>query len=134
MKLYGSIEGNNEDYGFIFNYNGRRIGRSRMITEATLVGNLDEMNCNMDNLFVYCKPCRAFMEFYYGDSYLAGKYICKRCGSTVRERTLYRQLDRECEQIEAEMFDDGYDVMPDGCEACGGPWPSCESSCRLIDD
>lgn len=31
--------------------------------------------------------------------------------------------------------DDGDDDdMPEGCRACGGPWPSCQSSCSLYDD
>lgn len=30
--------------------------------------------------------------------------------------------------------DDDDDEMPEGCAACGGPWPSCQSSCSLYDD
>lgn len=30
--------------------------------------------------------------------------------------------------------DDFYDDMPEGCKACGGPYPDCTSSCKMFDD
>lgn len=30
--------------------------------------------------------------------------------------------------------DDSDDDIPEGCAACGGPYPSCTSSCPLFDD
>lgn len=30
--------------------------------------------------------------------------------------------------------DDDDDDIPEGCRACGGPYPSCTSSCPLFDD
>ena len=30
--------------------------------------------------------------------------------------------------------EDDDDEMPEGCAACGGPWPSCKISCSLYDD
>lgn len=30
--------------------------------------------------------------------------------------------------------DDDGDGMPEGCAACGGPWPSCQTSCSMYDD
>lgn len=28
----------------------------------------------------------------------------------------------------------GDDVPPEGCIACGGPYPYCKSSCKVFDD
>lgn len=28
----------------------------------------------------------------------------------------------------------GYDVPPEGCMACGGPYPDCAASCGMFDD
>lgn len=30
--------------------------------------------------------------------------------------------------------DEDGDGMPEGCAACGGPWPSCQTSCSMYDD
>lgn len=30
--------------------------------------------------------------------------------------------------------DDDNDDIPEGCAACGGPWPDCETSCNIFDD
>ena len=63
--------------------------------------------------------------------------------------------DREIEELDRWLYDDDYfdfdddedeeddyydsashlyDDVPEGCIACGGPYPDCTSSCSLFDD
>ena len=44
--------------------------------------------------------------------------------------------EREDEMNECVLdiiVDVDYDDVPEGCKACGGPWPDCETSCALFD-
>lgn len=99
--------------GFYFDYN-RQLSHSKDIP-----------------LFVNCKACDTFMDFIPGnDGPLTGKWKCPICGKSVRESTVYEKLNRENDHFEDELREE----IPEGCIACGGPWPDCESSCKLIDD
>ena len=48
-------------------------------------------------------------------------------------------IDYYTDGEEDELFDDSdtdddYDDIPEGCRACGGPYPDCMDSCPLFDD
>lgn len=78
------------------------------------------------------------------------KYICRECGSKMVKIDEETVLCNSCHfSIEIEDYSDhdyeGYndynlyfsqttDDIPDGCDACGGPWPNCIDSCNLCND
>lgn len=63
-----------------------------------------------------CPECGATMRYSYGRE----EFLCPECGYI-------------CDQNEIDLEDDG-DSMPAGCAACGGPWPDCQSSCKMYDE
>lgn len=38
------------------------------------------------------------------------------------------------EKEKQDYFDRHIDEIPEGCLACGGPYPTCKDSCALFDD
>lgn len=42
--------------------------------------------------------------------------------------------ENEEEYVIEWIDDDDDDDIPEGCSACGGPYPHCTSSCPLFDD
>lgn len=52
-------------------------------------------------------------------------YICEECDEEL-------ELDTSTNEFILEYNND--DDVPEGCAACGGPYPDCTSSCPLFDD
>ena len=131
---YDDIYGQYAESGFEFNYSSKRIGKSKPIFKD-VIDTIDATKSNNSDipLFVNCKKCGTYMDYQAGDSGMFSSwYKCPVCGSRVKESTVYSQLDRENEQY-LDSF--GYDNdIPECCEACGGPWPDCSSSCSMFDD
>ena len=73
-----------------------------------------------------CPECGAQLE---RDNDLE-EWICPECGFSG-----YTSLDggAHIEENEEDDFDDD-DEMPECCVACGGPYPSCKTSCKIFDD
>ena len=60
--------------------------------------------------------------------------VCTSCGYSI-EISDYDDWKREKEMEEfKEDEDDVYSTMPECCVACGGPYPSCTTSCKIFDD
>lgn len=56
-----------------------------------------------------------------------GRYYCDTCDDTFDEEDiLWRDED--------DNQDDAEDYIPEGCLACGGPYPNCKTSCKIFDD
>lgn len=79
---------------------------------------VDLMNC-INAGYAICNECGAIMD-RVGDD-----YVCPSCGETIDA------LDYEYENDDEEYDDDD---IPEGCAACGGPYPQCKTSCKLFDD
>lgn len=61
---------------------------------------------------------------------------CPNCRNSLRYSEKHRMFYCEhcdCYYVES-LFEDSEDDIPDGCAACGGPWPDCQSSCNMYDD
>ena len=131
---YKDIFDKYEKSGFVFNYN-KRIGRSKPIFEDEINGiDFSKRNDTEIPLFVNCKKCNSFMDYQPGESGIFDSWWkCPICGTKVRESTVFNQIDRENEEFLNDIFSDD-DEIPEGCEACGGPWPDCMSSCNMYDD
>ncbi len=106
------------NYGFEFEYSNGRIGKSTYLDEDTVntIG-FSGTKCNDQNIFVFCKKCDTYMNFEVGkNNALDGKYVCPKCGKSVRERTPYTQLERENETFLTEQdndYEDYYDEDDD---------------------
>jgi hypothetical protein len=129
-EIYKQYDGS----GFKFNYNKRRIGKSKTIFREE-ISKIDSSKFNAEGipLFVNCKACETYMDFKEGPEKMVfdSWRVCPVCGVRVKEETLYRQLDRENTDFGRSI---DYDEKPEVCAECGGPWPECQSGCRLFRD
>lgn len=69
-----------------------------------------------------------------------GERICSDCHISFlpeeREEVFCEWEDQLLMELGyyGEDDDDDNDDIPEGCAACGGPWPDCETSCNIFDD
>ena len=70
-------------------------------------------------------------------------YVCKECGGEMENMENVFLVCAECgHSIEIEDYDEEWEDLfeletpevPEYCNICGGPFPSCCSSCKLFDD
>lgn len=64
-----------------------------------------------------CPMCYATMKFSNHKS----EFKCFECGYIMDENDWDYETERE-------------EDIPFVCSTCGGPWPSCETSCKMFDD
>ena len=69
-----------------------------------------------------CPDCGTTM----GYNYIECMFRCPSCGRTDYDGVY---MDNSYDSI---YGDDGEE--PECCKACGGPWPSCMTSCKIFDD
>lgn len=67
-----------------------------------------------------CPECGCEMGF----SFWKTEWKCPNCGHIS-------DLDEAMELCEDE---DGDDEKPFVCRTCGGPWPECQTACKMFDD
>ena len=72
--------------------------------------------------------------------------VYKAVKELKRQKALWKEIlriDSLTDEEYEEEFGPSYDIlvptfdssdMPEGCKACGGPWPDCETSCSIFDD
>ena len=78
---------------------------------------------------VKCPICDSEMEYdELCDSSTPGRecVYCPECD--------YEGILENGEVYDAQEVDDDNDDIPEGCAACGGPYPSCKTSCSMFDD
>lgn len=84
----------------------------------------------------YCPECHCLM------THQIGYWECDICKHSITDEESefgegYPTLESTYENDYGEYYGDitySDDDIPEGCEACGGPWPDCTTSCKLIDD
>lgn len=64
-----------------------------------------------------CPECGSYMNSSY-----EAFWDCDSCGELVAKPGYSFDVDEE------------EDELPEACAACGGPYPSCTTSCKLFDD
>ena len=75
------------------------------------------------------------------------EYTCVECGATMEKADEEVLICPKCQHsvdIEDYGYEDEYDdyfssiqvdiEKPEYCGICDGPWPDCETSCKLFDD
>lgn len=64
--------------------------------------------------------------------------MCPNCGRRLRRvRDIFGSWDGEtyiCDYCAAQYDDDDEDFVPEGCSACGGPYPECRDSYPIFDE
>lgn len=92
----------------------------------------DELLRYLNEGYPICNECGAIMDLEEGDE--CDMFVCPSCGWAI-DRMEYEYDNGEEEEWTPEMLNMyGGDVPPAGCRACGGPYPSCITSCELFDD
>lgn len=103
---YEEIYGQYRDSGFEFDYNNKKIGKSKMISKDEL-DEIQSEKYNSDSMLIKCRSCGIYMDFIQGDNGdLTGKWKCPNCGTSVKERTAYSQLERENDTFLQKWLDD----------------------------
>lgn len=64
-----------------------------------------------------CPSCGEIMKF----SYCKSEFKCFACGYIMDE-------------MDWDHCGEDENGMPFVCGTCGGPWPSCQTSCKMFDD
>lgn len=64
---------------------------------------------------------------------------CPHCGATMRfsyNKSEFRCFECDLVMDENDWNHDSEDSsgMPFVCSTCGGPWPSCQTSCKMFDE
>ncbi len=136
MDSIKNIQDNYNGLGFIFNYIEGELGKSQVVLKNDLK-KISPCKHNLDDrpLFVYCQDCGIYMDFKKGHKNdLDGKWICLNCNAEVDEQAVYIQLSDENDEYDEYYQDEYNNDVPEGCQACGGPYPNCKVSCKLFDD
>lgn len=116
--------------GFRFNCSKNGIGTSRLILEPE-VKDIGPTKFNRDMICVRCLKCQVYMNYIPEEKH--GYWICPSCQRKVREMTAYDHLSRENDKFNVSL-ELSEDDIPEGCRACGGPWPDCIDSCPIFED
>lgn len=75
----------------------------------------------------YCPFCGEEMEVEFYD------VVCPAClwSCPVDE---FGEIEQQIQAKEESDDNIDYSTMPECCKACGGPYPSCTTSCKIFDD
>ena len=76
---------------------------------------------SLDDCDWYCDDCDAYLNIQPGFSTSCGEWECTKCGCI-------NYIDED------NIIEEDEDDVPEGCAACGGPYPDCKYSCKLFDD
>lgn len=80
----------------------------------------DELRVFINDGYFICKECNELMNLD------GNKLLCPSCGYSVKHDEYDADYDL--------YFVDDDSEPPIGCQACGGPYPQCKTSCKLFDD
>ena len=89
----------------------------------------DELWRCLNEGYPICNECGAIMDRVDDEV-----YACPSCGWSVDVMDYEYESEDDEEWTEETLNMFGGDVPPEGCRACGGPYPQCMTSCKLFDD
>jgi len=83
-----------------------------------------------------CNKCGALMDEEIRNR--IGVYTCPACGWEIDVMEYEYEEGDPMELVQDERGDEYLiprnNTPPQGCRACGGPYPYCKSSCKMYDD
>ncbi len=77
----------------------------------------------------FCDNCHSFLNTQTGFDAYCKHWKCTECGhinKIAKSEIIFDNDD--------ESFYENDDEIPEGCAACGGPYPCCKTSCKIFDD
>ncbi len=77
----------------------------------------------------FCDNCDSFLNAQPGFDAYCKHWKCTNCGyinKIAKSEIIFDNQD--------EPFYEVDDEIPEGCVACGGPYPDCQTSCKIFDD
>ena len=98
-----------------------------MRKENIIIPEGEELLRYLSEGYAFCNDCGAVMDLENDI------YVCPACGSKV-DYMDYEYEDDEAKEWTPEMLKIFGEKIPEGCLACGGPYPNCKTSCKLFDD
>lgn len=93
-----------------------------------------ELMIYLNEGYAICNRCGAVMEREEDSAGECDIYICPACEWIVDVMDYDYEEDEEMEWTSEILNTYGGDVPPAGCNACGGPYPYCKSSCKIFED
>lgn len=66
-----------------------------------------------------CKECGEIMECMTDSESGSAIWVCSSCGYKM--------------SVEEYEYESGKNTVPVGCAACGGPYPDCQTVCKIVD-
>ena len=80
-----------------------------------------------------CDNCGAYLNSQPGFCSIGGFWQCEKCGF-VNDVTINNTDDAPESDYDDDNATGNNDEIPEGCVACGGPYPFCTISCPVFDD
>lgn len=82
--------------------------------------------------YQFCPDCHKIIN------HKNGYWECDICNYSITDEEVddgegFSTLEATYENDYGEIYGDVEDDIPDGCAACGGPYPECRSSCKMYD-
>lgn len=105
-----SFEANCLKCGTKLNFN--KIWNEFKCSKCGVIYNRGIFDPDYDHEEIDCPQCGSYMRYMEASN----EYVCSKCGFYI-----------DCDDMEDSD-------IPEGCAACGGPYPQCTSSCKLFDD
>ena len=96
-----------------------------------------ELENYLNDGYAICNKCGAVMDYqvHPGDTNERYTYICPSCGWEIDTIDYEYEGELYTEEWAPEIVRSfGGEVPPEGCLACGGPYPYCTTSCKMFDD
>lgn len=82
----------------------------------------------------FCPKCGSKMDYVGG----LLEWECPNCGAMGSEeydmanQRYYLKIAKDYSLD--EIYSNPYENIPECCKSCGGPYPSCLTSCKIFDD
>lgn len=77
----------------------------------------------------FCDNCHSFLNAQIGFNAYCKHWKCTDCGHINKIAKSEIIFDNE-----DDFLYESEDEIPEGCAACGGPYPYCKTSCKIFDD
>ncbi len=80
----------------------------------------------------FCPYCHIVIE--HKNNY----WECDKCNYSITDEEIncgdgFPTIESTYENDYGDIYGEDEETIPEGCEACGGPYPDCKSSCNMFE-